>query len=248
MGRAYRDSLERIRRAVSAFNSAEVDFVIQLGDLIDTNDDGVGELAHLQVAEAEYARCLSPRHYVLGNHCVSGLTKEEFRRATGAREPNYSFDVNGWHFVVLDSCFRCDEIPYGRCEYDWRNASVPGAQLDWLGNDLSRNKLPVIVFSHHRLDIEGDYAATNGAAVRSVLEQTGRVKVVLQGHHHRNDCGVINGVHYLTLTSLVEGRDADDTAYAMMSCGGNGRMRIDGIGRQASYSFTNDPESNGQLL
>ena len=39
---------------------------------------------------------------------------------------------NGFHFVVLDSCFKSDGTPYGRRNFKWTDANVPESELRWL--------------------------------------------------------------------------------------------------------------------
>jgi hypothetical protein len=47
------------------------------------------------------------------------------------------------------------------------------------------------------------------AALRAVLERSGRVRAVFNGHLHRNHLDVINGIPYVTIQSLIENLDAD---------------------------------------
>ena len=76
--RFYRESLTKFPEAIDKFNSLGLDMVVELGDLIDETPDAAGEIAHFKKMEEVYARFKGDRHYVLGNHCVWTLTKEEF--------------------------------------------------------------------------------------------------------------------------------------------------------------------------
>jgi alkaline phosphatase len=136
---------------------------------------------------------------VLGNHCVDTLTKDEFLGGVGQARSFYSFDREGVHFVVLDACYRADGEPYGRRNFTWTDANVPPAELEWLEADLQASTGAAIVFAHQRLDVATDHGVRNGAAVRQVLERSGRVVAVLQGHNHQNDYREINGIHYAAL-------------------------------------------------
>ena len=64
--RHYRDSISKMREAVTAFNLAKVDRVICLGDLIDTGATIEKELGHLKTIRKEIDRLEAPIHYVLG--------------------------------------------------------------------------------------------------------------------------------------------------------------------------------------
>jgi len=61
----------------------------------------------------------------LANHCVDTLTKEQFLGTCGASRSYYSLDVGGFHFVILDACFRHDGQPYGNKNSNWTDATSP---------------------------------------------------------------------------------------------------------------------------
>ena len=105
--RHYRDSIEKVGRAIEHFNRTKPEFVVELGDFIDAAGGDVDvELSYLDRIERLFAQYTGERHYVLGNHCIDILTKDEFIENSGAREPHYSFDHGEVHFIVLDACYR----------------------------------------------------------------------------------------------------------------------------------------------
>lgn len=55
----------------------------ELGDLVDAADAVESELAYLKRVNAAFAEISKHRHYVLVNHCVDTLTKDEFLGAVG---------------------------------------------------------------------------------------------------------------------------------------------------------------------
>ncbi|MHC4520998.1 MAG: alkaline phosphatase, partial [Planctomycetota bacterium] len=79
---------------------------------------------------------------------------------------------------------------------------------------LATTSAPVVVFTHQLLDGSGDVHINNAAAVREVLESSGRVLAVFQGHHHAGSYNQINGIHYYTLIAMVEGQGRESSAYA----------------------------------
>ena len=70
-----------------------------------------------------------------GNHCIWSLTKAEFCRIANQPTTWGSMDVNFWHLVFLDGCFRSDGVPYGRQNNHWEGY-VSAEQVDWLQQDL----------------------------------------------------------------------------------------------------------------
>ena len=239
--RHYRDALGKMRRAVRRFNEERVDLLVQLGDLVDEAPTTAGELDNVVRAEAELAQFRGDRHYVLGNHCIWTLTKEEFLGATGSkdreRSAHYSFDRGGYHFIVLDGCYRADGEHYGRRNNQWFDSEIPPAQRDWLEADLAKTELPSIVFVHQRLDTADKYAVRSATEVRRILEQAGRVRAVFQGHNHVNDCRVMGGIAYVTLQAMIDlpADRAENTAWSILEVWPSGALHVRGFARQKPW-------------
>lgn len=174
---------------------------------------------------------------MLGNHCVTSLTKGEFLRTVGAEASYYSFDRGEFHFVVLDACFRNDGVAYQRKNFNWTDANIPHEQVDWLKDDLGSTTKPTICAIHQRLDVGGHMGVNNAHAVRSVLEKAGNVLAVFQGHNHINDYNHIGGIHYCTLHSMVDGPFPKENGYAVVDLFEDGSIRINGFRLQATYQW-----------
>ena len=235
--RHYRDSIAKMQTAVAAFNQHDIDFAIELGDLIDAAKNSVeAEIDYLQTIEAEYAKCRAPRHYVFGNHCLDMLNRKEFAAHSSANEQgHYSFDVGMYHFVVLDSCYTSAGTPYSRKNFKWTDANIPAAQLEWLARDLAATKRPTVVFVHQRLDEAGSHMVRNAAEVRGSLEKSATVLAVFQGHSHKNTHQDINGIHYTTLRGMVEGRGVENNGYSEVLLDTDGSIVVTGFAHQKSY-------------
>lgn len=232
--RHYRASLRKLTEAVGHFNETKADFVVELGDLIDAAESVEQELGWLDRIESVYAQLCCPRYRVLGNHCVQTLTKARFLTRCGMDRSFHAFDTGGFHFVVLDACFRRDGISYDAGNFDWKDANVPPEEIAWLRADLEAATRPAIVFVHQRLDVDDAHGVGNRAEVRELLERSGRVLAVFQGHNHVNDLRTIDGISYFSLAAMVE---EDTNAYALLKLHPNGAMRIDGYGRQRTWGI-----------
>lgn len=235
--RYYRETLGKLAEAARQFERDKLAFLVELGDFIDAADTPQIELAYLEQVNRNFKAISGDRHYVLGNHCVDMLTKEEFLGAIGREKSYYSFDRGGWHFVVLDSCFRSDGQPYGRKSSDWKDANIPESQLQWLGADLAAAKLPTIVFAHQRLDEGGVHAVRNAAEVRRILEKSGHVQAVFQGHSHQNDYQDLAGIHYCTLVAMIEGSGPDNNGYSTVEALSSGDIGLTGFRMQQSRTW-----------
>lgn len=115
-----------------------------------------------------------------------------------------------------------------------------GGGTEWLEADLKEADGPVVVFAHQRLDVSNNHGVRNAAAVRRVLERSGKVRAVLQGHSHRNDLEEIGGIHYCTLVAMVEGAREEDNGYSIVDVHENGTIRLTGFRKQEDRQWPVD--------
>ena len=236
--RYYRETPGKLEKAVQRLTADKVDFTVEIGDLVDAAPSVEDELGYLKAINAQLQKVPGDRHYVLGNHCVQTLTKAEFLGGVAREKSHYSFAAAGWHFVVLDACFRSDGESYGRNNFTWTDANIPADQLKWLETDLKKSEERAIVFVHQRLDKTKQHSVKNAATVRKVLESSGKVAAVFQGHSHQNDYQQIGGVHYCTLAAMVEGSGADNSAFARLDVLPQGALKLTGFVKQKSYAWS----------
>jgi len=235
--RHYALTLEKMERMLADFQEAELDFVIQLGDCIDASGSPDEDRQFLRAFDEAYAAFEGPRYYVLGNHCLDHLTKDEFFAETSAtvRESYYTFIQGGVRFLVLDADFRSDGQPYAAGNYSWTDSFIPASEMDWIRETLASNEsgTPIVAFLHQNLqDPENPHGVKNGAEVRAILESSSDVKAVFQGHMHTGGFSEINGIAYCTQKALVEQASLEDFPYAIVSIYEDDRIEIEGFGRE----------------
>lgn len=90
--RHYRETLGKFAEAAAQFERDAPAFVVELGDFIDAADSVETERAYLATINQAFSGLTADRHYVLGNHCVDTLTKDEFLGTVGQPASYYSFD------------------------------------------------------------------------------------------------------------------------------------------------------------
>ncbi len=240
--RHYRDSLAKGKEAAAFFRQRKPAAVICLGDLIDAAPSVAVELGYLKTIAGVLDKAAVPRYHVLGNHCVATLTKEEFFAYGGSvnQKGHHSFDLGGVHFVILDACFTAQMEPYGRNNFVWHDSNLPPAQIGWLEEDLKRTKFPVVVMIHQRLDLDrpNKYAVKQSDKVREILEKSGKVRLVLQGHSHKNELTKVKDIPYATLAAMVEGAGVENGAYSLLRFFDDGAIRLEGHRRQESCEFS----------
>jgi len=221
--RFYRESLGKLGECVARMNAEKVDFLIELGDFKDQGRPPVERetLAYLEDVEAVLQRFEGRTYHALGNHDMDSISKAQFlERVTNtgipANRSYYSFDVNGLHAVVLDPNYRTDGADYNHGNFDWTDANIPPHELEWLRKDLEATSSPVVIFMHQLLDGTGAVYIKNAAEVRAVLEASGKVLAVFQGHHHTGSYSLIKGIHYYTLIATIEGQGMDSNSYGIV--------------------------------
>ena len=236
--RHYRDSLTKVKEAIARFNASDLDMVICLGDLIDAGKSVEEEYSHLERVYEEFKQLKVPCQFVLGNHCIYTLTKEEFLRGVNQESSNSSLNIKGVRLVFLDACHRKDGVSYGRKNYQWTDTDIPEEQRKWLKKALVQDSQPTLVFVHQRLDVEGNYGVHSAPLVRQILEDSGEVAAVFQGHNHVNEHKIINGVHYVTINAVIEGPAPENNAFSILEYSPSGQaIRVEGFYNQANYNL-----------
>ncbi len=220
--RYYRESVAKLEECVRLMNERKVDFLIELGDFKDQSDQpSIKEtLGYLRTIENILAKFNGPRYHVLGNHDMDSLSKNQFlsnieNSGFPMAEAYYSFSRGECHFLVLDANFRSDGTPYDQGNYDWKDANIPPNEMEWLRQELQAARRPVIVFIHQKLDGEGDTTVRNAAEVREILQDSGKVLAVFQGHEHSGGYSCIENIHYYTLNGMIVGSGPESSSYAI---------------------------------
>ena len=237
--RYFRQSRKKLRDAVETFNRSGLDFIIELGDLKDMNPthDPAATLGFLDDIEAELQRFRGRVYHVLGNHDMDCITKEDFLQHT--RNPGkargrsyYSFTVRGIQFIVLDANFNEDRSPYSRGNFDWKKAYLPNEEIEWLRGELQRSRRPAIVCCHQLLDsfsdVRPEVCVGNAEEAVRLLEESGRVLAVLQGHHHTGYYSQRRGIHYWTMKGMIENEYPAHNSYAIVTVEPGGDITIEG--------------------
>lgn len=199
------------------------DLVLNGGDVIMDALAANEERTRVQweLVQRAFAGFPLPLRHCIGNHDIwgwnqakSGATGSErlygkawALEALGLAACYYTFDMAGWHFVVLDSSLRTG---------DGYTARLDEAQFDWLEADLAATPAttPVLVLSHIPIlaacpFFDGDNEKTGNWVVpgtwmhidarrlKDLFHRHPNVRICLSGHIHLLDRVEYNGVTYL---------------------------------------------------
>ncbi len=239
--RYYKQSLDKLSECVELMNEQSVDFLIELGDFKDQNiqPDENETLRYLETIENEFRQFKGPVYHVLGNHDMDSISKNQFleriyNSGFSKAQNYYSFNSGIFHFVVLDANYTKDGQSYDKGNFDWKDCHIPEDQLLWLREDLKRNPVPTVVFVHQQLDrsafeaAHAIYCPDNSDKVNAILEQSGNVLIVFQGHYHEGSFNVINNINYYTLKAVIEGDGTVNNSYAIVEIDKHKNIAIKG--------------------
>jgi 3',5'-cyclic AMP phosphodiesterase CpdA len=193
-----------LARAAEAINAQEADLILGGGDLItDGFQNAAAKVARRwDVYMAFHSALNGEVHSAIGNHDLVGAIPEdgsppsldpraEFRHRLGVSRTYYSFDMLGYHIVLLDSIQVTGDVS----KYQ---GLVGPEQMAWLKEDLAGTAkgMPIILVLHMPL-LTAFYQATerataaappgrvvvNNVDVLDLLDNY-NVVLVLQGHLH----------------------------------------------------------------
>lgn len=123
-----------------------------------------------------------------------------------------------FRFISLDANY----VPSGQTHVNNANQGygyINTNQLTWLTSTLSASTKPCIIFCHQCLgEMETGvlgitkevYHTQNRSAVRAILEASGKVACVIQGHMHWHRYDVIKGIPYLVMEDISDARSPDE--------------------------------------
>lgn len=237
----------------------DIRFILQGGDLIGEAFNTSEALVAQQwqaLNEVLNAHLHVPIYHAIGNHDIwgydkasSGTTGDEplwgkawAMQEMGLEQRYYSFDREGWHFVVLDS-IQADEATDYRCELDRE-------QFRWLRSDLeAHSATPTIVLSHAPIlcvaaffdgnnNLSGDWQLSRGlmhldaVKLKGIFRRNPQVKLCLSGHIHLADQALYNGVLYACNGAVSGGtwygkKQETAAGYGLVKLWQDGRVKVE---------------------
>ncbi len=249
----FRESLKSLKGAIECFNSRNLEAVINLGDLVDSN-----EPAHLDAVMEVLEGCIHPFIHVLGNHDLLGpVTRREMESRLGiVNSWGEKIKRDNWRIIVVDSTeisvapdglrhsqadrtiqkLRQEKDP---CAENW-NGMAGDAQMVELGRVLDRASL----YGHNCLIVNhmvtGDDSGSsrhrcwNHHRLRRVMNSSLSVVAHFNGHDHRGGFATDpkSGIHYLTFPAIcdaVDGIGAHGIAHFAKNS-----ITVEGMGRVKS--------------
>lgn len=201
-------SFAKVQTAMEYFVREKADLVLCLGDFVDHSDD------HSQVLPATKSLCGMIRSFglpfysLMGNHDCQLFTPEEFQMHTEGFLPPFSLRFGQTVLLFPNANFEDDGRAYVPGQVDWTNTYLPPSELLRLRQALEDpTTQTAYIFLHQNLDptVEAHHIIRNAAEVRAMLEASGKVHTVFQGHYHLGNETLLNSIRYITLPAMCEG-------------------------------------------
>jgi 3',5'-cyclic-AMP phosphodiesterase len=196
------DSERRISSFIDSMNIAKPDFIIELGDF------GTPDPKYAAYFD-KWNSFAGPKYHVIGNHEMDGGTsREKAIEYRGMDRAYYTFQQNGFLFIVLDANDKKDPSQKGYSSY------IGPEQVAWLKNELEKATLPIVIFSHQGIGSDPGnpnerYSIDNADEVRTIFEThnsakpPARIIACFNGHTHHDFAENIGGIWYITINSMA---------------------------------------------
>jgi predicted MPP superfamily phosphohydrolase len=246
--RYYSESLNKLREALGSLKADSVEFLINLGDLIDHDYESFKPV--LNIIDSSGIKT----YHLTGNHdySVDARYKKRLPLPQPSKEGFYSFVYKNFRFIALNGnevstyASGSKTMTEQAEKYisalkdsgninaiDW-NGGLGRKQLEWLKSQLdesaSRNE-KVIILCHFPAYPDDTHNLLNYNEVLSVLKNYNNVIAWFSGHNHAGNYGNFNMIHFVTLKGMVETEKSGSFARVEIY---RNKIWITGSGREKS--------------
>lgn len=246
--RFYRSSLLKLRNAIAAFRADSVDFIINLGDLIDRDFESFKPVMNILDSSG------IKTYHVTGNHdySVDSRYKRRLPVSEQSRDGYYSIVHENFRFIFINGNEVSIYISNNKASIkkvtdtiasmkergeinaiDW-NGGISTKQLTWIDNQLweaSAKGEKVFLICHFPVVPENVHNLLNYKEVLPVLEKYQNIVAWFNGHNHAGNYGNFNMIHFVTFKGMVETEASN--SFAVVDVYKN-KLWIRGSGREKS--------------
>lgn len=246
--RYYRMSALKLRDAMNTMKEDSVDFLINLGDLIDRDYSSFKPV--LDIIDSSGIKT----YHLTGNHdySVDPRLKKRLPLPMPSKEGYYSFVHKNFRFIALNgneiSTYGTGSKPQiteaekyitvlrdsGRINaIDW-NGGMSIRQLEWLDSQLQEATAKgekVFILCHFPVYPENAHNLLNSDEVPKILNKYRNIIAWFSGHNHSGNYGNFNMIHFVTMRGMVE--TATSNSFALIEVYNN-KIWIKGSGREKS--------------
>lgn len=211
-------SLPIIDKLTEKINEIKPDISICLGDLIEDTFNHDRDIVNFTYIWNKLKKIKCPFYSVIGNHDLRTMnSRKELEYIMKYENATFSFDLNGYHIVILTTDIRED-----LCKNDggiYKAQCMSKKEIKWLKEDLKNNKLPCIICTHFGLaeDLqEENYwfanepesgLMNNRKEVKEIIKNDKNIIAIFTGHQHWTKQINEDGKNYYVVGSLTDNVD-----------------------------------------
>ena len=180
--------------------------VVCLGDLIDTELTVEKEIQNLSEIAKVIGKSRIPTVALMGNHDAFVLERAQFYDVLGL-SPVEELYIQGRRLIFLDACYFKSGRHYAPGDKDWTDCFLPDEEK--LKEKLSSTSDDTYIFIHQNIDpaVMANHRLSNADSIFSIINESGVVRAVFQGHYHLGQESEYDGIRYLTLPAMCEGEN-----------------------------------------
>ena len=199
------------------------DFVVHLGDVIEgTNDTDIVGMAGIKLVRDELEKIGVPVCFVLGNHDVRAVTKEQFKKTLSINSLNKVIDLGDYRFIVLDGDFKPtgeDTFP----KHGYTQGYLLDKVLQWLEPKLQTNKQVIILmhFAAWPPQLISDKGMVGNAERLRAMMKKYNVLAIFNGHIEKKKYANIDGTQFFSFTGTKKSEEYKNCFYEVIFQGSN---------------------------
>lgn len=211
-------SIEIIENLIDRINGERPDVSICLGDLIEDTFNHDRDIANYIYIWNKLKNIQVPFYSVIGNHDLRTMnSRKELEGIMKYDNATFSFDLKDYHFVILATDIR--EDLGGDDGGIYKAQCMSEKEINWLKEDLAKNKLPCVIFMHFGLAEDkqiGNYwfeenpengLMNNRQAIKEIIKIDDNVIAIFNGHQHWTKQLKEDEKHYYVVGSLTDNMD-----------------------------------------
>lgn len=213
-------AVDILDKLIDKINLEKPDLSICLGDLIQDTFNHDKDIENYTFIWNKLKKIQVLFYSVLGNHDLRTVnSRKELEEIMEYKNATFSFDLNNYHFIILSTDIRDD---YGRKDGGiYKSGCMSQKEISWLKEDLSKNKLPYLIFTHFGLAEDkqiGNYwfeknpengLMVNRKEVKEIIKEDKNIIAIFSGHQHWTKQLKEDGKDYYLVGSLVENINMD---------------------------------------
>ena len=211
-------SVEIVDKLINKINKDKPDLSICMGDLIEDTFNHDKDITNYTYIWNKLKNIQVPFYSVIGNHDLRTMnSREELEKIMGYENATFSFNLKGYHFVILTTDIR--EDLGGNDGGVYKAQCMSEKDIRWLKEDLDKNELPCVIFTHFGLAEDkqiGNYwfekkpedgLMYNRKEIKNIIKNNNHVIAIFNGHQHWTKQLKEDGKNYYIVGSLTENID-----------------------------------------